>query len=389
MTRSRRSLSLLVTSSILLAASLVAAVAPVTTSNAAAAAPLPEIYNPAPEQTVREWGPGVSKRVVLSFGRTGDLSTASSAKLTLVDETATRGSDYTAAAYTKILRWPVGTYFVRLYLNVRGDAVVEPDETLRWHLSDPTGATIRADSVDGSVVIINDDSAEPSTFSVDDAHHDRAEGNTGSSPSQFVVRRSGSTASLARVRIATVDGTARAPGDYTAKSTTLYFGVGDTFKIVDVRITNDLIPEPDETFSVQLSAPVHATITDSTAVATIVDDDSDATPALSVADAWIFEGDDFSDPVSFPIRRDGDLRGTSTVTVATADGTAQAPADYVAKTATVTFRPGEVYKWVTVSLKGDRVIEPDKHFFITLSNASTGSTIGDPVARIDILDQDD
>ncbi|GAA3834703.1 hypothetical protein GCM10022242_39690 [Nocardioides panacisoli] len=242
------------------------------TSSAAAASPLPEIYNDDSEVSTSEGNPGDTSRVFLRFGRSGDLSVASSVKLTLVDGTARRGRDYAAPAYTKTLQFRAGQDFVSFFVNIRTDYVAEPDKTFSWHLSDPAGATIRSDSADGSVVILNDDSAAPPMFSVGDPYY-TAENNFSTSPADFYVTRSGNLAAAAWVKVATVDGTALAPGDYKARSTTLYFAPGEALRHVLVPITNDAQPEPLETFSVRLSAPIHATIADDTGVATIHDDD--------------------------------------------------------------------------------------------------------------------
>ena len=65
-----------------------------------------------------------------------------------------------------------------------------------------------------------------------------------------------------RVNYATVDGTASAPGDYTAKSGTLTFSAGQTTKSVLVSSIQDALDEPNQTFRLQLSSPVAATIAD-------------------------------------------------------------------------------------------------------------------------------
>ena len=57
--------------------------------------------------------------------------------------------------------------------------------------------------------------------------------------------------------------TATAPSDYTAiASTLLTFNPGHTSKTVSVTINGDIGFEPDETFFVNLSNPVNATISD-------------------------------------------------------------------------------------------------------------------------------
>jgi len=59
---------------------------------------------------------------------------------------------------------------------------------------------------------------------------------------------------------------------------------------------------------------------------------------------------------------------TVTVDYATENGTAVAGVDYQAVSGTLTFKPGEVQKWVTVPLINDMRNEPDKTFSVKLSN---------------------
>lgn len=75
-----------------------------------------------------------------------------------------------------------------------------------------------------------------------------------------------------------------------------------------------------------------------------------------------------------------------TVDYATANGTAKAPADYTAETATLTFSPGQTSKTVTVAVKGDRRNERNEAFFVNLSGAST--TIADAGGKGTIVDND-
>ena len=53
---------------------------------------------------------------------------------------------------------------------------------------------------------------------------------------------------------------------------------------------------------------------------------------------------------------------TVSVNWATADGTANAPADYTADNGSLTFAPGETSKSVTVSVNGDTVVEPNETY---------------------------
>ena len=63
-----------------------------------------------------------------------------------------------------------------------------------------------------------------------------------------------------------------------------------------------------------------------------------------------------------------------TVNYATADGTATtADSDYVAKTGTLTFAPGETTKTITDDVKGDNKKEADETFYLDLFGTSSNA----------------
>jgi hypothetical protein len=73
----------------------------------------------------------------------------------------------------------------------------------------------------------------------------------------FTITRAGDLSTLAQVDFATADGTASERSDYTAAVGTLHFAPGETTQTVDVFITNDVLSEGVETFSIALSNPVN------------------------------------------------------------------------------------------------------------------------------------
>jgi hypothetical protein len=76
-----------------------------------------------------------------------------------------------------------------------------------------------------------------------------------------------------RVRWATSDGAATAPGDYAAAGGTLVIPHGHDSAELTVPVHGDTRHEPDEDFHVVLSDPSAAAVAGTTATATIVDDD--------------------------------------------------------------------------------------------------------------------
>jgi hypothetical protein len=78
------------------------------------------------------------------------------------------------------------------------------------------------------------------------------------------------------VNFATANGAkfgATAPSDYLATSGTLTFNPGETTKTIDVTVNGDTVPEPNETFNVNLSGASGASIADGSGLGTVLNDD--------------------------------------------------------------------------------------------------------------------
>ena len=88
------------------------------------------------------------------------------------------------------------------------------------------------------------------------------EGNSGTVDATFTVSLSAPSGRTVTVDFATANGTATAPADYAAASGTLSFATGETTKTITVSVNGDLLDEADETFPVNLSNAVNATIAD-------------------------------------------------------------------------------------------------------------------------------
>ncbi len=202
----------------------------------------------------------------------------------------------------------------------------------------------------------------------------------------FTVLRSGSTASNATVAFATSAGTALAGSDYAATNGTLTFLVGEASKTITVRIINNAVVEPSETFTVRISSPSAGSSLGTlvTATATITDDDTGFN--FSASTASISEG---ATNVVVTVLRTGDTNATATVDYATTNLTALAGTDYDATTGTLTFDPGTNSLTITIPITDDSLVEGTETFKVGLSNPSAGSTIGGiSVATVSILDND-
>jgi hypothetical protein len=99
------------------------------------------------------------------------------------------------------------------------------------------------------------------------------EGNTGTAVLSFPVTLSGKTPLRVSVWVETANRTATAPADYKGTSAVLIFEPGETRKTFEVSVRGETVYEPDETFTVNLSLPVNATIAMGSATGTIQNDD--------------------------------------------------------------------------------------------------------------------
>jgi hypothetical protein len=262
---------------------------------------------------------------------------------------------------------------------VNGDLADEPNETFAVNLSGASNVSI-ADA-QGIATIVDDDAAP--AISVADATV--GEGNSGTTDASFRVALSHASAGDVTVDYATADETATSPGDYGAGSGRVSFAPGSTAATIVVPVAGDSLEEPNETFAVNLSGPVGASLADGGAKGTIVDDET--LPAISVDDAATAEGDAGSTAVSFGVTLSHPSVDTVSVGLATADGSAVGPADYLPATEVVSLAPGETSKTVAVMVAGDAIDEPDESFAINLSEPSNG-VLADHQAAGTITDDD-
>jgi hypothetical protein len=112
------------------------------------------------------------------------------------------------------------------------------------------------------------------------------------------------------------------------------------------------------------------------------------TPALTVSDVAVSEGDAGAVNAVFTVRLSAATSLPVTVTWFTSNGIAVAGADYLGvPETTLTFAPGETSKTITVQVLGDTVDEPDEWFFVNFHNA-TNAVISDPQGEATIVDDD-
>jgi hypothetical protein len=203
------------------------------------------------------------------------------------DGTATAGSDY--VAISGYVYFPPGVTAKTIVLQLKEDALDEPDETYFFNLSNPQGAAIGDGQA--TITIVDNDLPRP-TLSVADVV---VMENAGTA--RMVVTLSHAYTQPVGVAVSTVDQTALVTADYSALSGTITFAPGVTQKTVELSIVDDASIEDQEAFLLHLASPTNGTIADADATVTIIDDD-EATPV------------NHSRTISFELRRHLIAKGT-------------------------------------------------------------------------------
>jgi hypothetical protein len=234
----------------------------------------------------------------------------------------------------------------------------------------PDAATANAGSNTVSV-LLNDGAWTPPPPALRIGNRTVMEGNTGAASATFTVTLSAASTETITVAYATGNGSATAGSDYQAASGTLTFAPGETSMTITVPVIGDRLGEPNETFIVNLSNATNATIGDGQGVGTITDDE----PRVSISDVSKKEGKKNQKTLfTFTVTLSAAYDQPVTMSYATSNGTATTgDGDYVAKTGTLTFAPGETTKTITIEVKGDSKKEANETFYLDLTGLSNNA----------------
>jgi len=292
---------------------------------------------------------------------TVSLSAASGRNVTVqyatANGTAIAGTDYQARS--GIVTLSPGSLSGTISVPLIGDMLAEPDETLFITLASPSGATLASNQALGTV--LDDDNLSVSDVAI-------VEGDGGATNAVFTVALGVGLPHEVRLDFATANGSATAGSDYLAASGTVVLAPGQTSQTIVVPILSDRWNEADETIVLNLLRPEGVVLGDSQAVATITNDDP--LPTLSINDPAITEGNTGTKNLTFTLSLSEASGRNVSVQYATADATATAGSDYLAKSGTLTFLAGWTSQTVTITINGDATIEPDELLLINLFGAT-------------------
>ena len=282
---------------------------------------------------------------------------------TTANGTATAGSDYTATTGSIHFGW--GELSKTITIPIINDTVAENTETFSIKFTGSSDSYVTPLLTDTATITIIDDDKSQITLDRDSY---TAPENSGYSVVTIV--RTGSTAGITSVNYSTSDGTALAGVDYTATNGTITFAAGESSKNISIPIIDDSIYEGDKSFSVLLSNPSSGSLGITSADVKITEDE----PAIGFkVGVWFSVVEHAGNSSSnIPIYRTGDISKAVTVDYYMTDITAASGKDYVNKSGSVTFQPGENKQYVPVTILDDVLMEDYEYFAIKLCNPSSG-----------------
>jgi Calx-beta domain len=271
------------------------------------------------------------------------------------------------------LNFLAGETSKNVVVTVNDDVLDEFNEAFSLVLTNP--ANVSNPGALSRAATLNDDDVAPTISITAPSPLNEADGTA-----TFTVSLSAPSGKLVSVTASTnpPTGTALSGTDYTATTSPLSWGLGIfANQNFDVPINGDALDEIDETFRVSLTGATNATLSTSSATATILDDD--APPTVSIGDVTLAEGNAGTTNFGFTVSLSGPSGKTITVRASTADGTATtANTDYVPRTnVLLTFSPLQTSQLFDVTVNGDTVLENDETFAVNLSSPSATVTIAD------------
>ena len=304
-----------------------------------------------------------------------------------VGHTAVAGVDYVGVE--GMARIAEGDFRKEFRVELIGDDLSEPDEDFRLELSNIVGAA--GTHTNGWASIIDDDDAlyvsitgslsESVTIDPEGDHHVHDV-----SEAEFTVHLSQPLPVEFTAAYDSFGFDAGEDEDFVDDDGFVRIPVGETEKLVRIKVKPDHTLEADESFGVNLSEQTHgifATPLSAFSIGKIIDDDG---PRFRIDDTIIVEGDDGTKLATFKITKTGTTNVPTVVVYTTAGVTAVEHVDFTPSGGAVEFQPNEFIKTVTVPIHGDTRPEGNETVEVTITGEIAEP--GDDRALITIVDNE-
>ena len=311
--------------------------------------------------------------------------------------TAASGADYTAFS-GGTLTFAATDTSKTVEVTVTGDALDEPDETIRIALSNPSGAVVGS-AATGVGTITDDDPTPTLTLALSDPDAGRPdtirESGAGNATTVTASLAGGTSGEAITVTVSAASTYAALAADggfalSTARTLTIAVGQAASAGAVTIAATDDIIDSADKTATVSgavagghglVAAPAALTLT-------IADEDSRPSSALALAPASISESGGVATvtaTLSHPSAEAVTIAVSATASTGAVDG------DFALSAAnTLTVAAGRTTSAgvVTVTAVGNGTDSPDKQVTVTGSASGTLGAADPPDATLTLRDDD-
>ncbi len=321
--------------------------------------------------TVRE---GVAE-VALTVARNADGPGVTSIEYVTADITAQAGSDYQETRGT--LSFLPNDFEKRVTIPLFVNPEFEGPEAFRFILRNPSPGSALGLANVATISIEDQDSAfEFGYINVS---------TEGEGLVPCYVKRRGLLTQFATVRLRTDGGTATPGLDYVPVNTLLTFVPGEYFKEFFLTNFNDGLVEGDETIRLTLSEPTGLSIISQSETNMLILDNDRGVEFVAPE----FFVNEFTFAARVVVRRGDDGTNDLVVHYATADETAGAGQDYVARDGTLLLRPGETNAVLEIPIRQDSDLEATESFRVLLTGPEPPAVLGpNAQARVSIIDDE-
>ncbi len=276
---------------------------------------------------------------------------------------------------------PSNSWVAFVPLKITNDAVVQPPQTLRVALFNPTGATLDGIKIH-TYTILDDDAC---SVSVTATAASAAE--TGVVAGNFRIARAGSTNANQLVNFQ-ITGSASAPTDYAPLGNSATIPAGAAFVDLPVVPSDDNTMEFSQTVVLTLTSATNANIiSPNIATVTIADNDTNNLPVVTITSTnqpYAVEGGGNGE---FLFSRSGATTNALTILFAVS-GTANNGADYTSISNGVTIAIGQSNAVVSIAPVDDALIEGDESVIVSLTVGTNYRTTFPAFAKVTIQDND-
>ncbi|MCA2630841.1 MAG: endo-1,3-1,4-beta-glycanase ExsH [Microcystis sp. M20BS1] len=200
--------------------------------------------------------------LVYTFTRTGVTTNPLTVNYTL-GGTATLNTDYTRTGTTNTVTFAANSSTATVTVDPKTDTTVESNETIALTLASGTGYTVgTTTAVTGTIT--NDDFSKLSINNIT-----VVEGKDNNAILTVTVNNPNPQPITFNYTTAPINATANV--DYTSKTGTITIAPNTSTATISIPILNDNLNEANETFAINLSNPVNATLTNNKGIVTISD----------------------------------------------------------------------------------------------------------------------